>query len=177
MRLSLGQCRHEALARTVPRASANGSWWLMILVGAAGLIGGFVGLVSLFFSRTSWRVRLFALPAGILAGKRDYSFCLRRAGLENHICSRHSVGRRNYLSIRCWTRPSSRKAPATLASLPKSDGQIKLCEYEFSLYFRPRRIFGCAQPAYGYNKGSGRPASDCGCKSKTLTIRALRVEI
>jgi hypothetical protein len=49
--------------------SANGSWWFIILVGAAGLIGGVVGFVSLFISRTSWRVRLFALPAGIVAGE------------------------------------------------------------------------------------------------------------
>jgi hypothetical protein len=49
--------------------SANGSWWFVILVAAAGLIGGFVGFVRLFISRTSWRVRLFALPAGILAGE------------------------------------------------------------------------------------------------------------
>ena len=49
--------------------SANGSWWFIILVGVAGLIGGFVGLISLFFSRTSWRVRLLAPPAGILAGE------------------------------------------------------------------------------------------------------------
>jgi hypothetical protein len=49
--------------------SANGSWWLIILVVAAGLIGGFVGLISLIFSRTSWRVRLLAPPAGILAGE------------------------------------------------------------------------------------------------------------
>jgi hypothetical protein len=49
--------------------SADGSWSLMILVGAAGLIGGFVGLISLFFSRTSWRVRLLDPLAGILAGE------------------------------------------------------------------------------------------------------------
>jgi hypothetical protein len=49
--------------------SANGSWWFTILLGTAGLIGGFVGLVSLIFSRTSWRVRLLAPPAGILAGE------------------------------------------------------------------------------------------------------------
>jgi hypothetical protein len=49
--------------------SANGSWWFIVLVGVAGLIGGFVGLVSLFFSRTSWRVRLLAPPAGVLAGE------------------------------------------------------------------------------------------------------------
>ena len=49
--------------------SANGSWWLVILVATAGLIGGFVGLISLFFSRISWRVRLLAPPAGVLAGE------------------------------------------------------------------------------------------------------------
>ena len=49
--------------------SANGSWWFVILVATAGLIGGFVGLVCLFFSRTSWRVRLLAPPAGVLAGE------------------------------------------------------------------------------------------------------------
>jgi hypothetical protein len=49
--------------------SANGSWWFIILVAAAGLIGGLIGLISIFFSRTSWRVRLFAPPAGILAGE------------------------------------------------------------------------------------------------------------
>ena len=38
-------------------------------MAAAGLIGGFVGLISLIFSRTSWRVRLLAPPAGILAGE------------------------------------------------------------------------------------------------------------
>ena len=49
--------------------SADGSWWFILLVGVAGLIGGCVGLISLFFSRTSWRVRLLAPPAGILAGE------------------------------------------------------------------------------------------------------------
>src|SRR5215216_3274869 len=49
--------------------SADGSWSLVILVGAAGLIGGFVGLISLFFARTSWRIRLLAPLAGILAGE------------------------------------------------------------------------------------------------------------
>jgi uncharacterized membrane protein HdeD (DUF308 family) len=49
--------------------SADGSWSLVILVGAAGLIGGCVGLISLFIARTSWRIRLLAPPAGILAGE------------------------------------------------------------------------------------------------------------
>jgi uncharacterized membrane protein HdeD (DUF308 family) len=49
--------------------SANDSWWFIILVGVAGLVGGFVGLIALFFSRTSWRVQMLAPPAGILAGE------------------------------------------------------------------------------------------------------------
>lgn len=49
--------------------SADDSWWFIILVGAAALIGGFVGLISLFFSRTSWQVRLLAPVAGVLAGE------------------------------------------------------------------------------------------------------------
>src|SRR3954468_4620121 len=49
--------------------SAIDSWLFIILVGVAGLIGGLVGLIALFFSRTSWRVRLLAPPAGILAGE------------------------------------------------------------------------------------------------------------
>ncbi len=49
--------------------SANGSWWFTILVVSAGVVGGIVGLVSLFFSRSSWRVRVLAIPAGILAGE------------------------------------------------------------------------------------------------------------
>jgi hypothetical protein len=49
--------------------SADGSWWFVILVGAAGLIGGFIGLIGLIFSRTNWQVRLLAPLAGILAGE------------------------------------------------------------------------------------------------------------
>src|SRR4051794_27707602 len=49
--------------------SAGGSWWFIILVAAAGLIGGSIGLISIFFSRANWRVRLLAPAAGILAGE------------------------------------------------------------------------------------------------------------
>ena len=49
--------------------SANKSWTFVILVAVAGTIGGLVGLLSLFVSRGSWRVRLLAPLAGILAGE------------------------------------------------------------------------------------------------------------
>jgi hypothetical protein len=49
--------------------SADGSWWFVILASAAGLVGGLIGLISLTFSCTNWRVRLLAPVAGILAGE------------------------------------------------------------------------------------------------------------
>jgi hypothetical protein len=49
--------------------SAGGSWWFIVLVAAAALIGGLIGVISIFFSRTSWRVRLLAPLAGMLAGE------------------------------------------------------------------------------------------------------------
>src|SRR3954466_6978510 len=45
--------------------SGGGSWWFIILVAAAGLIGGSIGLISIFFSHANWRVRLLAPAAGM----------------------------------------------------------------------------------------------------------------
>lgn len=49
--------------------SANDSWLFVILVAVAGTIGGIIGLLGLFASRSTWRVRLLAPLAGILAGE------------------------------------------------------------------------------------------------------------
>ncbi len=49
--------------------SANGSWLFVILIGTAGLIGGIIGLISLFFSRSKSRLRLLLPGAGMLAGE------------------------------------------------------------------------------------------------------------
>jgi hypothetical protein len=49
--------------------SANGSWCFVTLTGTAALIGGLVGVVTLLRSRASWRIRLLAIPAGILAAE------------------------------------------------------------------------------------------------------------
>ena len=49
--------------------NAPGSWWFVGLAIGAGIIGGAIGLVAMFLSRSGWWMRLLALPAGILAGQ------------------------------------------------------------------------------------------------------------
>src|SRR6476620_8709087 len=49
--------------------TANGSWWLAILVVVAGFIGALIGLIRAFVSRARWRMRLLAPIGGMLAGE------------------------------------------------------------------------------------------------------------
>jgi hypothetical protein len=44
-------------------------WRMLAVFGGAALFGGFIGLGYMLFSRASWRVRLMAPVAGILAGE------------------------------------------------------------------------------------------------------------
>ena len=48
--------------------SQDWPWRLVALLGAAGLFGGLIGVLHLFFLASSGRARWIAPPAGILAG-------------------------------------------------------------------------------------------------------------
>jgi len=59
----------DRLRKQYELLTANGDWTFASLCIAAGVLGGFVGLISMLFSRTTWRVRILSIPAGILAGQ------------------------------------------------------------------------------------------------------------
>src|SRR4051794_28465900 len=49
--------------------TANGSWWLAILLAVAGVVGAVIGFIRALVSRSGWRMRILAPIGGMLAGE------------------------------------------------------------------------------------------------------------